>query len=58
MALTGDGPVVNPHGDGDVNEAPNQVANQVPNQVPDPPPLNPFLPNAPVTPVPLRPQLN
>ena len=47
-------------------EVPNQVPksssksspNQVPNQVPDPPPLNPFLPNAPVVPALPRPQLN
>ena len=66
MAQTGDDPVINPDGDEDDNEFPNQVPNQVlnpvpnqvPNQVSDPPPLNPFLPNGPVAPAPLRPQLN
>ena len=32
MAQAGDGPVINPDGDGDDNQNPNQVPNQVPNQ--------------------------
>ena len=61
MAQVGDGPVINPGGDGDDDQNPSQNPNQNPNQVPNqnPPPLNPFLPNAPIVPgAPPRPQLN
>ena len=71
MAQAGDSPVINPDGNGNdnqnanqnqnTNQVPNQVPNQILNQVPDqsPPPLNLFLPNAPIaSEAPPRPQLN
>ena len=57
--------MINPDGNGDDDQNPNQNQEQNPNQnqnqVPNqnPPPLNPFLPNALIAPgAPPRPQLN
>ena len=65
MAQVGDSLARHEGHDGDddqeQNQVPNQVPKQVPNQVPNPalPPINPFLPNAPIVPgAPPRPQLN